>query len=157
MSFFVNCLTEVKKEYRTLAFDLIEIDKEIDSRRESHKQFTLERPADEPVWCPKPYRYSNITHGLSKIQQERDDFKTLCLESNKILTEAKLKLTSNAKLVAETHYKDAIKTKHELFLETTLLIFKFVLKAGIIDPRLNDELSDNTLIHNAGWFLLQHL
>ena len=157
MSFFVKCLTEVKKEYRTLAFDLIEIDKEIDSRRESLRQFSLERSVDEPVWYPKPFRYSEVTHGLSVTQQAREDFKDLCADSNTILTEAKLKLTVNAKKIAQKHYNDAITRKYELFLDTTLLIFRFVLKAGIIDPSLEAELTDHTNTHHAGWFLLQHL
>ena len=86
MSYFVNCLTEVKKEYRTLACDLIEINKKIDSRRESLRQFTP-----------------------SVTQQDREDFKALCLESNGIPTEAKLKLTGNAQKIAETYYKTQLK------------------------------------------------
>ena len=68
-----------------------------------------------------------------------------------------MKLTVNAQKIAKTHYNDAIKRKYELFLDTTLLIFRFVLKARMLDPRLEAELSDNTITHNAGWFLLQHL
>ena len=63
---FEKCLFEVKDAFQSLAFDLIEIDAEIDYRRLSLKHYAL-KPADgEPKWIPKSVRYKDTTHGLSK-------------------------------------------------------------------------------------------
>ena len=82
MGHFEKCLFEVKDAYQSLAFNLIEIDAEIDSRRLSLEHYAL-KPADgEPEWIPKSVRYRDTTHGLSKDMQARLVYKNIIDESN---------------------------------------------------------------------------
>ena len=118
MEHFENCLFEVKNEYRTLAFDFIELDAEIDSRAASAKQYSAEPAIGEPAWIPRSLRYKVVTHGLSEDQLLRKDFKEICEGSNNLLSLCIKGLKASAKRVAEIHLKDAIKKRYEKFIPT---------------------------------------
>ena len=103
MEHFENCLFEVKNEYRTLAFDFIELDAEIDYRTASSKQFDAAPVVGEPAWIPRSLRYKVVTHSLSEDQLLRKDFKDICDGSNQLLSLCIKGLKASAKKVAKIH------------------------------------------------------
>ena len=64
-----NCLDEVKTLYRDFAFDFVEIDAEIDSRKAALAHFDVEPKPGEQEWIPSSFRFSKVCHGLNADQQ----------------------------------------------------------------------------------------
>ena len=157
MEHFENCLIEFKNEYRTLAFNFIELDAEMDSRAASAKQYSADPPTGEPAWIPRSLWYKVVTHGLSEDQLMRKDFKDLYEGSNNLLFLCIKGLKASAKKVAEIHLNNAIKKRYEKFLDSYILIFNLLLRAGMMDEDIDKELEGSTLTHHTDWHLLHHL
>ena len=150
MGHFEKCLFEVKDALQSLAFDLIEIDAEIDSRCLSLAYYAL-KPADgEPEWIPKSVRYRDTTHGLSKDMQALSVYKNIIEESNTLIDAVHKRLKQNCGLVTEQHLKDVQKARFDLIVSKYIIITKYILKAGMMEESIDTKLAGKTLKHQAG-------
>ena len=152
-----NCLDEVSNLYRDFAFDFVEIDAEIDSRKAALAHFDVEPAPGESEWIPSSFRFSKVCHGLNKDQQLKPAYKDIIDRSNSILETAKKDLKAEAKLVVAQRLLDSQTKKYDMFIEAAIFLSKSILRSGMLDDAVDKELAGKTLTHQAGWHLLHHL